>query len=184
MKILALSGSNANNSFNEALLKFIAKQFADKYDFKLATVKGLPMFKEGEDAPESVQTLSKEIEDADLVLIGSPEQQHSVTSALSSALEWLSCTSHPFKGKPVAIVSTSPMPQGGSRSQSRLKSLMTAPGFSAKIFNGDEFMMGTAPKQFDENGDLTDKSSVEFLGHFFDEVDDWYAQVTKQEDQE
>ncbi|MGL5900813.1 MAG: NAD(P)H-dependent oxidoreductase, partial [Lactobacillaceae bacterium] len=28
MKILALSGSNANNSFNEALLKFIAKQFA------------------------------------------------------------------------------------------------------------------------------------------------------------
>ncbi|MCT6854558.1 MAG: NADPH-dependent FMN reductase, partial [Lactobacillus panisapium] len=33
--------------------------------------------------------------------------------------------------------------------------------------------------QFDENGDLTDKSSVEFLGHFFDEVDDWYAQVTK-----
>ena len=45
MKILALSGSNANNSFNEALLKFISKEFADKYDFKLATVKGLPMLK-------------------------------------------------------------------------------------------------------------------------------------------
>ena len=71
------------------------------------------------------------------------------------------------------------MPQGASRSQSRLKSLMTAPGFGAKIFNGDEFMMGVAPQQFDENGDLTDKSSVEFLGHFFDEVDSWYAQVTK-----
>ncbi|WP_279080663.1 NADPH-dependent FMN reductase [Lactobacillus apis] len=179
MKILALSGSNANNSFNEALLKFISKEFADKYDFKLATVKGLPMFKEGEDTPEAIQTLTKEIEDADLVLIGSPEQQHSVTSALSSALEWLSSATHPFKDKPVAIVSTSPMPQGASRSQSRLKSLMTAPGFGAKIFNGDEFMMGVAPQQFDENGDLTDKSSVEFLGHFFDEVDSWYAQVTK-----
>ena len=152
MKILALSGSNANNSFNEALLKFISKEFANKYDFKLATVKGLPMFKEGEDAPEAIQTLTKEIEDADLVLIGSPEQQHSVTSALSSPLEWLSSATHPF---------------------------MTAPGFGAKIFNGDEFMMGVAPQQFDENGDLTDKSSVEFLGHFFDEVDSWYAQVTK-----
>ncbi|AWM74695.1 NADPH-dependent FMN reductase [Lactobacillus kullabergensis] len=179
MKILALSGSNANNSFNEALLKFISKHFADKYDFKFATVKGLPMFKEGEDAPEAIQTLSKQIEDADLVLIGSPEQQHSVTSALSSALEWLSCVTHPFKGKPVAIVSTSPMPQGGSRSQSRLKSLLTAPGFGAKVFNGDEFMMGVAPTQFDDNGDLKDESTVKFLGQFFDEVDSWYAQVTK-----
>ena len=184
MKILALSGSNANNSFNEALLKFISKQFADKYDFKLATVKGLPMFKEGEDAPESVQALTKEIEDADLVLIGSPEQQHSVTSALSSALEWLSCVTHPFKNKPVVIVSTSPMPQGGSRSQGRLKSVQTAPGFDAQVFNDDEFMLGVAPKQFDENGNLTNKESVEFLGHFFDEVDSWYAQVTKQEGRE
>ncbi|WP_341456120.1 NAD(P)H-dependent oxidoreductase, partial [Lactobacillus acetotolerans] len=40
MKILALSGSNAKNSFNEALLKFITNHFADKYDFKFATVKG------------------------------------------------------------------------------------------------------------------------------------------------
>ncbi|BDR59942.1 NADPH-dependent FMN reductase [Lactobacillus xylocopicola] len=179
MKILALSGSNANNSFNEALLKYITKHFAAKYDFKLATVKGIPMFKEGESIPAAVQTLAQEIEDADLVLIGSPEQQHSVTSATSSALEWLSSDIHPFKGKPVALVSTSPMPQGAARSQSRLKSLLTAPGFGAVVFNGDEFMMGTAPAQFDDNGDLKDKSTIEFLGHFFDEVDEWYAQVTK-----
>ncbi|WEV37201.1 NAD(P)H-dependent oxidoreductase [Lactobacillus sp. ESL0677] len=179
MKILALSGSNANNSFNEALLKFISKHFADRYDFKLATVKGLPMFKEGEDAPESVTALSKEIEAADLVLIGSPEQQHSVTSALSSALEWLSSTSHPFKNKPLVMVSTSPMPQGASRSQSRLRSLLMAPGFGAKVFAGDEFMMGNGPSQFDDNGDLTDEGTVKFLGQFFDEVDEWYAQVTK-----
>ncbi|MBA1394220.1 NADPH-dependent FMN reductase, partial [Lactobacillus sp. XV13L] len=110
---------------------------------------------------------------------GPPEQQHSLTRALSSTLEWLSCDIHPFKGKPVAIVSTSPMPQGASRSQTRLKSLLTAPGFGSIVFNGDEFMMGTAPTQFDDNGDLTDKSTVEFLGHFFDEVDEWYTQVTK-----
>ncbi|WEV40013.1 NAD(P)H-dependent oxidoreductase [Lactobacillus sp. ESL0684] len=179
MKILAFSGSNANNSFNEALLKFISKHFADKYDFELVTVKGLPMFKEGDDAPESVQTLSDKIEAADMVLIGSPEQQHSVTSALSSALEWLSTATHPFKNKPVVIVSTSPMPQGAARSQSRLKSLLTAPGFGAKVFNGDEFMMGTAPKAFDDEGNLADEGTVKFLDQFFGEVDQWYAQVTK-----
>ena len=33
MKVLALNGSNADKSYNEMLLKFIAKHFADKYDF-------------------------------------------------------------------------------------------------------------------------------------------------------
>ncbi|RVU70447.1 MULTISPECIES: NADPH-dependent FMN reductase [Lactobacillus] len=179
MKILALSGSNADNSFNLALLKFIAKHFADKYDFEVASVKGLPLFKEGVDASTEVLALGKKIEDADIVLIGSPEQQHSVTSALKSALEWLSSSIHPFKDKPVVVVSTSPMPQGASRSQLRLKTVLTSPGFNAHVFNGDEFMMGFAPKQFDENGDLVDEGTVKFLDHFFTEVDDWYAQITK-----
>lgn len=179
MKILALSGSNAEGSFNEALLKYIAKHFEGRYEFEFATVKGLPMYKEGVDAPADVLQLGKQVEDADLILIGSPEQQHSVTSALKSALEWLSSSVHAFKGKPVVIVSTSPMPQGASRSQTRLKNILAAPGFSAHVFNGDEFMMGTAPKQFDEDGNLVDEGTVKFLGHFFDEVDDWYAQLTK-----
>lgn len=44
------------------------------------------------------------------------------------------------------------------------------------MFNGDEFMMGTAPEQFDENGDLPD-GTVKFLDHFFDEFDVFYSEV-------
>lgn len=179
MKILALSGSNADNSFNLALLKFIAKHFDNKYDFEVTSVKGLPLFKEGVDAPAEVLQLGKKVQDADLVLIGSPEQQHSVTSSLKSALEWLSSSVHPFKNKPVVVVSTSPMPQGASRSQLRLKTILISPGFGAQIFNGDEFMMGSAPSQFDQDGNLTNEGTVKFLDHFFDEVDSWYAQITK-----
>ena len=179
MKILALSGSNADNSYNLALLKFIAKHFADRYDFEVTSVKGLPMFKEGEDAPAEVLALGEKIQNADLVLIASPEQQHSVPSSLKSALEWLSSAIHPFHGKPVVVVSTSPMPQGASRSQLRLKTILISPGFGVKLFNGDEFMMGLAPSQFDENGDLVNEGTIKFLGHFFDEVDEWYEQVTK-----
>lgn len=179
MKILALAGSNANDSFNLALLQFIVKHFQNKYDFEITSVKGLPLYKEGVEAPESILTLAKKIQQADLILIGSPEQQHSVTSALKSALEWLSSTVHPFKGKPVVIVSTSRMPQGAARSQLRLKTILLSPGFGVNVFNGDEFMMGTAPEQFDENGALTNADTVKFLDHFFDEVDQWYAQIIK-----
>ena len=71
------------------------------------------------------------------------------------------------------------MPQGAARSQTRLKSILAAPGFSAHVFNGDEFMMGFAPKQFDDEGRLTDEGTLKFLKHFFDEVDEWYAQLVK-----
>lgn len=40
-------------------------------------------------------------------------------------------------------------------------------------------MMGNAPKQFDEEGNLVDEGTIKFLGHFFDEVDAWYTQLTK-----
>ena len=179
MKVLALSGSNADNSFNEKLLKVIIKNLDYKYDFDFATVKGLPMFKEGVEAPKEILDLGEKVGEADMILIGSPEQQHSVTSALKSALEWLSSSVHPFHDKPVVIVSTSPMPQGAARSQTRLKSILAAPGFSAHVFNGDEFMMGFAPKQFDDEGRLTDEGTLKFLKHFFDEVDEWYAQLVK-----
>ena len=178
MKVLALSGSNADNSFNEKLLKVIIKNLDYKYDFDFATVKGLPMFKEGVEAPKEILDLGEKVGEADMILIGSPEQQHSVTSALKSALEWLSSSVHPFHDKPVVIVSTSPMPQGGARSQTRLKSILAAPGF-AFLRRKDEFMMGIAPQQFDEEGNLTEPGTLKFLNHFFDEVDDWYAQLTK-----
>lgn len=179
MKVLALAGSNAEHSYNADLLRFIEKHFANRYDFDFAQTKGLPLFKEGEDAPESILKLTKQVEDADLVLISSPEYQHSVSSALKSALEWLSSSTHPFKGKAVVVVSTSVLAQGGARAQTRLKNILTAPGYSCLVFNGDEFMMGNAERQFDENGDLKDERTVQFLDHFFDEVDSWYAQITK-----
>ena len=37
MKVLALSGSNADNSFNEKLLRVIMKNLDYKYDFDFAT---------------------------------------------------------------------------------------------------------------------------------------------------
>ena len=179
MKVLALNGSNADKSYNGMLLKFIAKHFESKYEFEYASVKGLPMFKEGEEDPESVLKLNAQVEAADLVLIASPEQQHSVSSALKSALEWLSTNTHPFNGKPVVIVSTSPLAQGAARSQTKLKTILSSPGLHPIVFNGDEFMMGGAEDDFDENGDLKIEGTVKFLDHFFDEVDAWYAQVTK-----
>ncbi|MBD5432442.1 MAG: NAD(P)H-dependent oxidoreductase [Lactobacillus sp.] len=178
MKLLAIVGSNADHSYNRDLLKFIKKHFTGKYDIELAEVRDLPMFKEGfTKVPESVESLAKKIEAADAVLISTPEQQHSVPSSLKSALEWLSSAEHPFKNKPIVIVGTSVLPQGSARGQSHLKLVLSSPGFGGTVFDGDEFMLGSAPDQFDENGNLP-AGTVKFMDHFFDEFDTFYEQIT------
>lgn len=178
MKILAIVGSNADHSYNRDLLKFIKKHFTGKYDIELAEVRDLPMFKEGfTEVPESVEALTKKIEAADAVLISTPEQQHSVPSSLKSALEWLSSAEHPFKNKLIVIVGTSVLPQGSARGQSHLKLVLNSPGFGGIVFDGDEFMLGSAPEQFDKDGNLPE-GTVKFMDHFFDEFDAFYTQIT------
>lgn len=178
MKIVALVGSNAENSINRKLLLFIKKHFS-QYDIELAEIRDLPIFKEGEPAPDSVQLLADKIMSADAILIGAPEQQHSVPSALKSALEWFSSAVHPLENKPIFIVGTSPMPQGASRSHDRLKVILGAEGFNAWVFNRDQFNLGEAANAFDENGNIKDPNTVKFLEIYFNEVMDWYKQITK-----
>lgn len=166
MKVLALSGSNADNSFNEKLLKVIIKDLGDKYDFDFATVKGLPMYKEGVDAPASVLALGKKIADADMVLIASPEQQHSVSSALKSALEWLGSHAGPnvMKMKPAAVVGTSYGIQGSSRAQEDAREILLSPDMSANVLPGNEILIGGAASNFDkETGDLTNEDYIKQL---------------------
>lgn len=178
MKLLAIVGSNADHSYNRDLLKFIKKHFSGKYDIELAEVRDLPMFKEGfKEVPASVQELADKVEAADAVLISTPEQQHSVPSSLKSALEWLSSAVHPFRDKPIVIVGTSVLPQGSARGQIHLKLVLNSPGFGGIVFDGDEFMLGSAPEQFDKEGNLSE-GTVKFMDHFFDEFDAWYTQVT------
>lgn len=179
MKILALSGSNAANSFNLRLLKFVTQRYAKQADFTLMSVRGLPMFKEGQTASKDILTLAQKIQAADLLLIASPEQQHSVASSLKSALEWLSSVAHPFKGKAVALLTTSPLPQGASRCQARLKNILAAPGFGCIVFDGDEFTMGTAEQQFDQKGNLINQGTIKFMDKFMNEVKAWYRQISK-----
>ncbi|KRL63294.1 NADPH-dependent FMN reductase [Lactobacillus psittaci] len=178
MKILALVGSNAENSFNRKLLLAIKKRFT-RHEIELAEIKDLPLYKEKSATPAAISELANKISNSDLVLIGTPEQQHSVTSALKSCLEWLSSNEHPFNGKKVAIVGTSVLAQGSGRSQTRLKSILASPGFGCEVFNGDEFMLGLAGQAFDEEGNLTNEKTLEFLDKFFGEVETWYQKVSE-----
>lgn len=169
-KILGIVGTNASKSYNRKLLNAVRNLFEDQVDFDIAEIKDLPLFNEDlvDDEPLIVKALAHQIEDADGVVIAVPEYDHAIPAALKSMIEWLSCAEHPFKNKPVMIVGTSLGIQGTVRAQMNLRQILDAPGVDANIMPGHEFMLPKAGEQFDEDGQLTDMASRDFLKQCFE----------------
>src|SRR5690625_3048438 len=165
MKIVGIVGSNADFSYNRLLLNFIAKNFKKLIDVEVLDIKDVPMFNQSNDQTNSepIQRLNRKISEADGVIIATPEYNHSIPSALQSVLEWLSFKIHPLDGKPVMIVGASYDVQGSSRSQLHLRQVLDAPGVNAIVMPGNEFLLGEVHKAFDDNGNLIDKKTTEFL---------------------
>lgn len=165
MKLVGIAGSIADQSYNRTLLNFIAKHFEGLVEIEVLNINDVPMFSQDDDQTNSdvIQKLSKKISAADGVIIATPEHNHSVPAALKNVIEWLSYEIHPFDGKPVMIVGASYHTQGSSRAQLHLRQILEAPGVNAIVLPGNEFLLGKVKEAFDENGDLKDQGTVDFL---------------------
>lgn len=96
-KLLAILGTNSDNSTNRKLLQFMQLHFEDKAEIELVEIKDLPVFVKDQEKPlpDIVKTLSDRVEAADGVIISTPEYDHAAPAALMNALSWLSFKSIP-----------------------------------------------------------------------------------------
>src|SRR5690554_4383612 len=165
MKIVGIVGSNADFSYNRLLLNFVAKHFDKLVDIEVLDIKDVPMFNQSNDQTNSepIQRLNRKISEADAVIIATPEYNHSIPAALQSVIEWLSFRIHPLDGKPVMIVGASYDVQGSSRAQLHLRQVLDAPGVNAVVMPGNEFLLGEVHEAFDEDENIKDAKTVEFL---------------------
>ena len=162
-------GSNSQKSTNRELLKYMKRHFKDFAEIELVEIKDLPIFKKSADkyVPQLAKDIAKKIEDADGVIIATPEYDHSVTAVLSSALAWLSYGIHPFVDKPVMITGASYGSLGSSRAQAQLRQILDSPELKARIMPSSEFLLAHSLQAFDDNGDLKDKDVVKELDGLF-----------------
>lgn len=169
MKFVGLVGTSAKSSYNRLLLQFMQTHFNDKAEIEILEIKDVPMFNESKDASYSplIQDFNRKIEDADGVIIATPEYNHSIPSSLKSLIEWLSFTLHPLDGKPVMIVGASLDVQGSSRAQLHLRQILDAPGVNAVVMPGYEFLLGQANHAFDKAGQLKNEGTIDFLESCF-----------------
>lgn len=169
MKLVAIVGTNAKKSYNRNLLQFMQKHFAKKANIEILEITDVPMFNETDDQTNTpvIQNFNEKITQADGVIIATPEHNHTIPSSLNSLLEWLSFNVHPLDGKPTMIVGASYDVQGSSRAQLHLRQILDAPGVNATVMPGSEFLLGRAHRAFDENGDLVNEGTVDFLDSCF-----------------
>lgn len=175
---MAISGSTRYLSSNEAILKFIANHYSESLDVELyAGIAELPHFNpdlDDESIPLSVQGLRKRIEEADGVLICTPEYIFSLPGALKNAIEWTVSTTV-FSDKPTALIVASGL---GEKAYESLHLIMTTVG--AKIGKQASLLIQGARSKFNSQGKIADESvlrGIDNLMHsFMETVDDTPAE--------
>jgi chromate reductase len=170
-KVLALSGSLRDRSYNTMLLRNAIELFGDEVVVEeLDGLEDVPPYDEDDDgdrAPEAVRALRAAFAGADAVLISTPEYNSSVPGHLKNALDWVSrpLATNPLRNKPAVVIGASTGAFGAVWAQAELRKVLSAIG--ARVVEA-EVAVGHAPTRFDEDGTLTDEDLREQLGEVVD----------------
>src|SRR6186997_3672331 len=158
MRILGIAGSLRRGSHNRRLLRAAGDALPPGVVLvEWDGLAGLPAFDEDLETtpPEPVQAFLDAVEEADALLIATPEYNASLPGALKNALDW---ASRPFpssvlRGKPSAVIGASTGPFGAVWAQAELRKVLTASG--AHVVDA-ELPVGTAAGAFAADGSLAD----------------------------
>jgi chromate reductase len=165
MRILAVSGSLRESSYNTSLLRAAIEAAPDGVELELWDGIGeLPFYDEDLEshAPESVRRLREDWAAADAILFSTPEYNGSVPGPLKNAIDW---ASRPrleavLRNKPVAVLGASTGQFGALWAQQDLKRILGVAG--ARVV-GTEIPVARAHERFDAEGRLLDGEVFEQL---------------------
>ena len=168
MKILALSGSLREESYNTALARAARELAPDGVEIELFEGLGLiPHYDQDLDqelveAPEAVAELRRRIDEADALLVVTPEYNGSVTGVLKNAIDWASARHRGswLRNKTVAIAGATTGQYGAIWAQQDLRRILGIAG--ARVIAG-ELPVATAHEKFDDEGRLVDAILAERL---------------------
>lgn len=181
LKVLAISGSLREESFNSKALKAAAAVAPDGVEVTFADLSEIPLYDQDlRDSlvPAAAETLQAQIQAADALLISSPEYNFSISGVLKNAIDWMSrLDPMPFAGKPGAILGASQGKLGTARAQYDLRKILNA--LNMHLINKPEVMLAGAQNLFDDDGNLNDEDTKKFLATMMQALADWTRQLKK-----
>jgi len=152
MKVLGISGSLRQGSYNTQLLRAAASLLPPDAELEIFDRLGeIPALNEDHvhRAPPAVLALKEAIADADAVLVATPEYNHSIPGALKNALDWVSrpLAGNPMMGKPALVIGASTGMFGAVWAQAEARKVLGALG--ARVID-EELPVAKAPDGLDD----------------------------------
>lgn len=163
-KIFAISGSTRLNSSNVKLIRLLAALTTEIFEITIFEgLDELPHFNPDLDNPavsDKVKTFRQQINEADGVIICSPEYVFSMPGSLKNALEWCVSTTV-FSGKPLGIITAA---ASGEKAHEQLKLVLKT--IETKFNQETTLLIQGIKGKMDADGNVKDPQTLEQIGKF------------------
>jgi chromate reductase len=186
MRVLAISGSLRSGAYSTRLARAAAELLPagaklELYD-GLAEIPNYDQDLEDTAAPDAVEELRRRIDEADALLIVTPEYNAGIPGGLKNAIDWASRPhgESALAGKPAAIISSSPVPFGGVWANQQIRKAFTITGTPTVE---TELAIGKVDQKVAEDGSLTDDATREQIRSLLGELGELVETVTSELEQ-
>lgn len=173
-KLIGLSGSLRQASYNTALLRNAAGIMPAGSELTVETIRDIPLYdadvEAAEGLPVKVTALKDAIAAADGLLLVTPEYNNSIPGVFKNAIDWLSRPDSDIKrvfgNKPVAVIGASPGGFGTILSQNAWLPVLRT--LKADFWSDGRLMVSRAGTVFNQDGSLADQKIEDQLRKFLE----------------
>lgn len=179
-EVAGIVGSLRRGSYNRALLRAAIEAAPSELDIQIVEIIDVPLYNqdvEDEGLPTSVVTLKRAVEEADGLLIATPEYNQSMSGVIKNTIDWLSRPPKPqsLDGKPVAVMGATPGMWGTRAAQYHLRQSLV--GVNALTMPQPMMLVRGAASVFDEDLALVDEKTEAHLRKFLAAFAAWIGKV-------
>jgi chromate reductase, NAD(P)H dehydrogenase (quinone) len=166
-------GSLSTQSINRTLAKALIRLAPENLKFVEIPIRDLPLYNRDFDTdyPPAGKALKDAIATVDAVLFVTPEYNRGIPGCLKNAIDWASRPygTNSFAHKPSAVIGASPGKIGTAVGQQSLRSVLNA--CNSPLMGAPEAYIQFTPGLITELGEVTDKSTEQFLRNFLEAFD-------------
>ena len=179
--IAVLVGSLRRESFTRKIAQTLIKLAPATLDLQMVEIGGVSFYNQDLEPspPADWLTFRDKLRAADGILFATPEYNRSVPGVLKNAIDVASRPKEKnvFNGKPGAVISVSPGSISGFGANHHLRQMLVF--LNVPTMQQPEAYIGHVANMFDQNGNMTNDSTREFLRTFIESYARWVETILK-----